>query len=137
MMVMMVDDLRFLVELANSYTDVLLVVGNNDIGTLDDHTIVHNFRQFVTNLMPGIDVSILGFLPRKDHGNEVNPFTGQDENPVTRLNVRLDQEFPALYVSPRDYFRKQDFNDSDPAHLTENGYKHMAKLVYHVCLNMQ
>ena len=61
-----------LVPVANTYANVIIIVGNNDVGTLTDWQIIQNLRNFLENLRPGITVLLCGFLPRLDHELEYN-----------------------------------------------------------------
>ena len=123
-----------LVETAKMYTDVILIVGNNDIGSQTDWQTVQNFRTFVASVKP-VRVRICGFLPRRDHEKYFNPHLGRLENPATRINRQLALNFPREYQSPRGDFRESDFGFGyyDLAHVNFFGKRHMCRFIHRQC----
>ena len=124
--------LRFLVEKANSFDCVVIIVGNNDLNSKTDQQIIHNLKQFEGALEHRIKLKICGFLPRRDHPWEYNAEKRLWENPVTRINNKLRSAFPKSYASPGK-FKLEDFKTDDKCHLNDLGQKHMAHFVYNWC----
>ena len=118
-----------LVPVANTYANVIIIVGNNDVGTLTDWQIIQNLRNFLENLRSEITVILCGFLPRLDHELEYNYRSNCWENPVTRLNLQLQAVFPKQYKSPRD-FSRNDFMLHDPAHFNFFGRQRLCRFLY-------
>ena len=114
---------------ANTYSNVIIIVGNIDVGTLTDWQIIQNLRNFLENIRSGVTVIFCGFLPRLDHELEYNFWSNSWENPVTRLNHQLRAVFPKQYRSPRD-FSRNDFQLHDRAHFNYFGRIHLCRFLY-------
>ena len=131
--------LKELAETANKFSEVLIVLGNNNLGRLSDDEIIDNIRGFADSLDKKIKLRITAFLPRMDHDSVWSGEFGNWVNPVTRINKKLQREFGHKVASARNFERK-DFGFSnnsgeldEPYHLNELVFKHMLRFIELEC----
>ena len=114
--------LRFMVPVANNYSHVFVMCGNNDLKGSNREQIFHNYQQFVDALNENIVVRIVGMFPRLDYNAQK----------VTEFNHALAARFGNIYKSPKAV-QWRDFNPIDPAYLLPRSIEHLARLCLSLC----
>ena len=102
-------DLIGLVDMARDYTHIFVIVGDNDVNSLDICYIYKNYRAFSRAVWPS-KVMFSGHLRRKD----------LDADLVANNNIYLSNMLENQYKSPK-LVKREDFDDYEGFHLNRNG----------------
>ncbi|XP_075263932.1 uncharacterized protein LOC142355751 [Convolutriloba macropyga] len=115
-------DLLHLVDLAREFTHVFVVVGDNDVNSMDVSDIYENFRRFSLAIRP-TNVKFAGNLRRKD----------LDVNLVASNNNFLSENLGYQYKSTK-LVKRADFDDSVPFHISRDGegFRHLGAMILSV-----
>ena len=111
------DDLMGLVEKAKCFTDVIVIVGDNDAKTMPIQFICAKFKEFRDSVAPTV-VKFAGNMKRKDLPREL----------VSKNNMFLWNNLGYQFKSTK-VIRREDFSS-----VSKFGevYRHMACMIYSV-----